>query len=199
MKPPALGSPIPVRFSASQVRQIAGNIYEYDWIVPTGADRYHSISVHRVVQVVNGEPTASHNAVLLAHGDKGNFNAGFMAGTHSPQSLPVYLASHAIDVWGIDYGWALVPAGETNCLLMRLGIPAPNPEQQRRRGWHGKLDCPRTSGVGPPIRSGRAGSTPTAPKTGICARVDLRQRLTPANGPYYNIRLGTRPCLLQQI
>lgn len=72
--------------SARQARQIASNIYEYDWIVPTSAGQYHSIGVHRVVQVVNGKPIASHNAVLLAHGDAGNFNAHFMAGTYSPKS-----------------------------------------------------------------------------------------------------------------
>jgi hypothetical protein len=105
--------------AAPQVRQIAGDIYEYDWIVPTGAGHYHSIGVHRVVQVVNGKPIGSHNAVLLAHGDAGNFNSDFMAGTHSPQSLPVYLARNGIDVWGIDYGWALVPASETDFTFMQ--------------------------------------------------------------------------------
>jgi hypothetical protein len=42
-----------------------------------------------------------------------------MGGIHSPQSLPVYLASNEIDVWGIDYGWTLVPSTETNFTFMQ--------------------------------------------------------------------------------
>ena len=86
---------------------------------PPARGQYHSIGVHRVVQVVKGKPIASHNAVLLAHGNAGNFNSDFMAGTYSPQSLFVYLASNGIDVWSIDYGWALVPASESNFTFMQ--------------------------------------------------------------------------------
>ena len=105
--------------SIPTVRQVTEDIYEFDYILPTGPGRYHSVGVHRVVRAPNGSPVASRNAVFLAHGDAGNFNADFMQGTHSPNSLAVYLASNGVDVWGIDYAWALVPLTETDFTFMQ--------------------------------------------------------------------------------
>jgi hypothetical protein len=65
--------------------------------------------VHRVVRVEDEKPIVSHNAIFLAHGDSVDFNSGFMGGSYSPESLPVYLAINGIDAWGIDLGWTLVP------------------------------------------------------------------------------------------
>jgi hypothetical protein len=69
--------------------------------------------------VASPRRNASHNAIFLAHGYASNFNTDFMGGTHSPQSLPVYLASQGIDVWGSDYGWALVPLSEADFTFMK--------------------------------------------------------------------------------
>jgi hypothetical protein len=101
------------------VQKLRGDIYEFNYLLTTGVGRYHQVGVHRVVRVENGKPIVSHNAILLAHGDAGTFNADFMAGTTSPQSLPVYLAKYGIDVWGIDYGWSLVPPSETDFTFMQ--------------------------------------------------------------------------------
>jgi hypothetical protein len=104
--------------TAPTVQQIAGDVYEYNYILPTGTGPYHSVGVHRVVRVNDGKPVVSHNSVFLAHGYESDFNT-FMGGTHAPRSLPVYLANNGVDVWGIDYGWSLVPSTETNFTFMQ--------------------------------------------------------------------------------
>jgi hypothetical protein len=101
------------------VRKLSDDIYEFNYLLTTSVGRYHQVGVHRVVRVEDGKPIVSHNAVFLAHGDASDFNTDFMSGTHSPMSLPVYLARMGIDVWGIDYGWALVPLAETDFTFMK--------------------------------------------------------------------------------
>jgi predicted esterase len=101
------------------VRELSGDVYEFDYLLTTGPGKYHQVGVHRVVEVDNGKPMVSHNAIFLVHGTFGTFNAHFMGGTNSPESIPVYLASRGIDVWGIDSGWALVPETETDFTFMK--------------------------------------------------------------------------------
>jgi hypothetical protein len=90
-------------------RSLGGAVYEFDYLVRTGAGAHHEVGVHRVVQVVNGQPIATDKALFMLHGDAWNFNGAFLGGAHSPDSLPYYLASRGVDVWGIDLGWTLVP------------------------------------------------------------------------------------------
>jgi len=120
---PAAQSAAPAGLTAPTVQQIVGDLYEYSYLLPTGTGPYHSVGVHRVVRVKNGRPIASHNAIFLGHGDASNFGI-YLAGTQSPQSLPVYLADNGIDVCGMDYGWALVPSTETDFTFMQnWGLP----------------------------------------------------------------------------
>jgi hypothetical protein len=105
--------------TAPTVQQIIGDVYEYNYILPTGTGPYHTIGVHRVARVQNGRPLVRHNAVFLAHGTDGSFNTDFMNSAEPSHSLAVYLASNGIDVWGIDYGWALVPLSETDFTFMQ--------------------------------------------------------------------------------
>jgi hypothetical protein len=99
--------------------KIVDDIYEYNYSFPTGSGRYHSVGLHRVAQVRNGQPIANHNAVFLAHGSEGSFDIDFMNAVQPTQSLAVYLARNGVDVWGIDYGWALVPLSETDFSFMQ--------------------------------------------------------------------------------
>jgi hypothetical protein len=69
--------------------------------------------------VQNGRPLVRHNAVFLAHGSEGSFDTDFMNSAEPSHSIAVYLASNGIDVWGIDYGWALVPLSETDFTFMQ--------------------------------------------------------------------------------
>jgi hypothetical protein len=108
----------PANLNAPTMVKIVDDIYEYNYSFPTGSGRYHSVGLHRVAQVRNGQPIANHNAVFLAHGSEGSFATDFMNAMQPTQSLAVYLASNGIDVWGIDYGWALVPLSETDFTFM---------------------------------------------------------------------------------
>jgi hypothetical protein len=102
------------------VRQhLAGNIYEYSWVISTGNDVHHRVGVHRVVQVEHGRPLPSDQAIFMVHGDIWNFTAAFLRGASSPDSLPVFLAGRGVDVWGIDLGWTLVPGDTTDVTFMK--------------------------------------------------------------------------------
>jgi hypothetical protein len=101
------------------VHRLSGNIYEYDYIIPTGTDVHHRVGVHRIVQVQNGRPITAPNGVFLVHGDIWNFNAAFVGGNTPSESVAVYLASKGLDVWGIDLGWTLVPSGTTDLSFMQ--------------------------------------------------------------------------------
>jgi pimeloyl-ACP methyl ester carboxylesterase len=100
-----------------QRTRITSNVVEYDYQLTTGTGKYDHIGLHRVIQVNNGKPIASDNAVLLVHGDGTLFSA-FLGGI-SEHSLPVYLASQGVDVWGIDLAWTLVPETETHFTFMK--------------------------------------------------------------------------------
>src|SRR5437899_3117585 len=89
-------------------QHLVDNIYEYSYVISTGNDQYHRVGVHRVVQEEHGYPRHSDQAIFMVHGDFWNFNAAFLRGTSSPDSLPVFLAHRGDDVWGIDIGWTLL-------------------------------------------------------------------------------------------
>ena len=99
--------------------RLVDNIYEYSYVISTGNDAHHRVGVHRVVQEQRGLPRQSGQAIFLAHGDVWDFNGAFLRGTSSPDSLPVFLARKGVDVWGIDFGWTLVPADTTDFTFMR--------------------------------------------------------------------------------
>jgi hypothetical protein len=98
--------------------RIGTNIYDFDYQLTTGPGKYDHIVVHRVVQLQNGKPIVSNNAVLLTHGDTWNFQQAFLAG-NSKQSIAYYLANESVDVWGIDLAWTLVPSTETDFTFMK--------------------------------------------------------------------------------
>src|SRR6266705_2630665 len=75
--------------------------------------------IEQVVQEEHGCPRHSDQAIFMVHGDAWNFNAAFLRGTSSPDSLPVFLARRGVDVWGIDLGWTLVPSNTTDFTFMR--------------------------------------------------------------------------------
>jgi pimeloyl-ACP methyl ester carboxylesterase len=100
-------------------QQLVDNIYEYSYVISTGNDVHHRVGVHRVVQEEHGCPRHSDQAIFMVHGDGWNFNAVFLRGTSSPNSLPVFLARRGVDVWGIDLGWTLVPGDTTDFTFMQ--------------------------------------------------------------------------------
>ncbi|MFT3775862.1 MAG: hypothetical protein QM820_61745 [Minicystis sp.] len=98
-------------------RAITFSVAEYSMKLKVGPGPYDFIGLHRVVHEWSpGRPTRTDHAVMMAHGDLWGFDAAFLAG--GPDSLPVYLAEHGVDVWGIDFGWSLVPPTETDTSFM---------------------------------------------------------------------------------
>lgn len=99
-------------------RILAGNIAEYSFLLPVGKGQYDVIGIHRVVKERSPwRPVRTAKALLMAHGDIWNFRAAFLA---DPQrGLPVFLARNGIDVWGIDFGWTLVPAATTGFSFLK--------------------------------------------------------------------------------
>src|SRR5438552_4072256 len=107
------------RIEQVERQHLVDNIYEYSYVISTGNDAHHRVGVHRVVQEEHGHPRPSDQAIFMVHGDFWNFNAAFLRGTSSPDSLPVFLARRGVDVWGIDLGWTLVPGDTTDFTFMR--------------------------------------------------------------------------------
>ena len=99
-----------------QSRVLAPGVVEWSATVPTGPGRYDRIGLHRVTAAGSAR---SHVGVLLAHGDVWGFDAAFLGSPDAVHSLPVLLARRGIDVWGIDFGWTLVPRAETDFGFMR--------------------------------------------------------------------------------
>ena len=99
-----------------QSRVLAPGVVEWSATVPTGPGRYDRIGLHRVT---TAGAARSHVGVLLAHGDVWGFDSAFLGSPDTAHSLPVLLARRGIDVWGIDFGWTLVPREETDFGFMR--------------------------------------------------------------------------------
>jgi hypothetical protein len=99
-----------------QSRVLAPGVVELSATVRTGPGRYDRIGLHRVT---TARASRSHTGVLLAHGDAFGFDSAFLSSLQPGDSLPVLLARRGIDVWGIDFGWTLVPREETDFTFMR--------------------------------------------------------------------------------
>jgi len=99
---------------------ISGDVVHYSVIVRTGNGRYDRIGLHRVVRETQPYvPIRTDKALFMLHGDLKRFETMFIPGQFSPTlpndfGIAVYLAQNDVDVWGIDQGWNLVPAEETD-------------------------------------------------------------------------------------
>ena len=99
---------------------ITPKIAHYSFKVRFGPGPYDVIGLHRILkEVFPFHPSRPRDSILLLHGDILGFEGGFLGNLRSPGAsadlaLPVYLAHRGVDVWGIDQGWTLVPADETD-------------------------------------------------------------------------------------
>lgn len=106
------------------------DIRHYEFVVDLADGT--EIGIHRVVRVTGAPgpiPVASDHGVMLAHGDVWSFQPAFMARDHSvtpaavlPDSLPMMLARQGFDVWGIDFGWTRLRAGDDTSILAGWGV-----------------------------------------------------------------------------
>jgi hypothetical protein len=104
---------------------IHGNIVHYRYDVRVGPGDFDVIRLHRVVREgMRYQPLRTVDGVFLLPGSPNYFEAIFMAPSISPaldwdHSIVAFLAKNKIDVWGMDYGWALVPAETSDFSFMQ--------------------------------------------------------------------------------
>lgn len=108
--------PVGSRASTLTRTDLGGGIAHYSFIVPVGPGEHDRIRLHRVVQeLLPWIPRPSQDAVMLLHGDAWPFETTYLAGSlpGAPPGTPspaVFLAAGGVDVWGLDFRWALVPS-----------------------------------------------------------------------------------------
>jgi len=123
--PDARGAVAGVAASRSGRTLLPGNISHYTFDVFVGPGQFDVIRMHRVVkELTPGRPVRTVNGVLLLPGSPNYFEAVFMpplisGAVPSDHSIALFLAKNDIDVWGMDYRWALVPAETTDFNFMK--------------------------------------------------------------------------------
>jgi hypothetical protein len=102
-----------------------GDIAHYRFDVRVGPGKFDVIQVHRVIREGQpNRPIQTSDAIFLVPGAPQNFEQIFMPATIASvpkwdQSFAVFLAKNDVDVWGVTYGWALVPPDTTDFSFMK--------------------------------------------------------------------------------
>lgn len=120
------GGPESAQFqiTKSDRTQLGDDIAHYRYDVAMGPGEYDVVRIHRVVREGRPDkPVRTRDAVLLLPGSPNSFEGIFMTPmvtgvSELDHSIAVFLAKNDIDVWGMDYGWALVPPDETDFQFM---------------------------------------------------------------------------------
>lgn len=103
---------------------VAGRIAHYRFDLTVGPGEHDRIRLHRVVREhAPWFPAATPRAAFLAHGDGWGFEPTFLNAVAAPgvpadRSPAVVLAEAGVDVWGVDFRWALVPPETTGFSFM---------------------------------------------------------------------------------
>jgi hypothetical protein len=101
------------------------NIAHYRFDVVVGPGDYDKVRLHRVVKEAHPyQPVRTDSGALLLAGAPNYFEAMFLPPTISQavmwdNALAYFLAKHDVDVWGMDYSWALVSADTTDFAFMK--------------------------------------------------------------------------------
>ena len=99
---------------------VHGEVVHYQFDVPVGSGPFDVIRIHRVVKEVSpGRPAKKMEGILLLPGLPQIFTSIFMmtaASSVPPEqgSIALFLASHDVDVWGMDYGHSFIPYPTTD-------------------------------------------------------------------------------------
>ena len=104
--------------------EIGNGIAHYQYEVKIGKRQFDVVRIHRVVHEKRPyHPDRCQGDIFMVHGANQDFDdIYFTAGTeniNAETSLPVYLATKNIDVWGIDLAWTLVPAETSDLTFMK--------------------------------------------------------------------------------
>jgi hypothetical protein len=105
-------------------QQLANGIAHYTYELKLGNRQFDVVRLHRVIREHSpNHPVRIAGDIFMVHGSIQDFDDIFLtAGAeniNAKTSLPVYLASNNIDVWGIDLAWTLVPLETTDFSFMK--------------------------------------------------------------------------------
>jgi hypothetical protein len=103
---------------------LGNGIAHYQYEVKIGNRQFDVVRIHRVIHETRPyHPVSCQGDIFMVHGANQDFDdIYFTAGAENinPEtSLPVYLATKNIDVWGIDLAWTLVPAETSDFTFMK--------------------------------------------------------------------------------
>lgn len=97
--------------------------YRFDVVV--GPGKFDRIRLHRIVREKRPwQPIHTESGLLMLPGGPNTVEMIFIEPLISPaaawdHAITVFLAKNNVDVWAMDYRWALVPAGTTNFNFMK--------------------------------------------------------------------------------
>jgi len=117
-------APAQLKIMHSDRTELGDGIAHYRYDVAMGPGKYDVVRIHRIVREKRpNKPVSTRDAVMLLPGNPNSFEGIFMAPmvtgvSELDHSIVIFLAKHDIDVWGMDYGWALVPPDETDFEFM---------------------------------------------------------------------------------
>jgi hypothetical protein len=103
---------------------LVDNIAHYQFVVTVGPGQYDKIRIHRIVKERHPyQPAYLSEAVMFFSGEPTYFTL-YVAPLESravprDHAIAIYLAKNNIDVWGMDYRWALVPEDTNDFSFMR--------------------------------------------------------------------------------
>lgn len=104
----------PARLRLVERTELTGDIVHYRYEVPVGDGPFDVLGLHRVIRESTTPPfrlLPKMEGVLMLPGAPQLFEGIFMpaAGPPDKGAIAQFLASHDVDVWGLDYGWSAVP------------------------------------------------------------------------------------------
>jgi len=104
---------------------LVDDIVYYQFVVNVGPGQYDKIRIHRVVRESHPfQPAHLSQGVMFFAGEPTYFAGLYIEpliskATARDHSIAIFLAKNDIDVWGMDYRWALVPESTTDFSFMR--------------------------------------------------------------------------------
>ena len=105
-------------FRAAERVVVHGDVVHYRFDLVVGPGQFDKIRIHRVVkEKVPYRPEKKMEGVLLLPAQlfERIFLPAAAPGVEAQNgSLALFLASHGVDVWGMDYGYSFVPYGTTD-------------------------------------------------------------------------------------
>ena len=110
----------PIGLDQGERTELGEGISHYVWQLDLGPGEFDEVRLHRVVRDRDAlDPDRAVDAVFTMPGSPNFWEPIFLPSAYSAAagpdlSMAFFLAQNGIDVWGIDYAWALVPAGTTD-------------------------------------------------------------------------------------